>query len=112
MSALWMIKVSHTLLKRTSEEDVHLYITTLMGVYECLLIRVRQDLLSEHDCKESVTQHFGDVGLGCLSCRMKKHSFLTQFSFLLSVVASCLALSFCYVWAFSFCFSAPQGPYS
>lgn len=59
------------MLKRTSEEDAHLYIATPMGVHVCLLIRVQQDLGSEHDCKDSVTQHFGDAGLGCLSCRMK-----------------------------------------
>lgn len=59
------------MLKRTSEEDTHLYIATLMGVYVRLLIRVQQDLGSEHDCKDSVTQHFSDAGLCCLSCRMK-----------------------------------------
>lgn len=66
-----MIKVSHRMLKRTAEEDAHLYIATMMGVYVCLLIPVQQDLGSEHNCKDSVTQHFGGAGLGCLSCRMK-----------------------------------------
>lgn len=51
------------MLKRTSEEDAHLYMATLLGVYACLLIRVRQDLGSELDCKDFVTQHFGDAGL-------------------------------------------------
>lgn len=66
-----MIKVSHTVLNRISEEDAHLYMATLLGVYVGLLIRVQQDFGSEHDCKDSVTQHFVDAGLGCLSCRIK-----------------------------------------
>lgn len=66
-----MIKVSHRVWKRTSEEDAHLYVATPMGVYACLPIRVPRGLASEHNCEDSVTQHFGDAGLGCLSCRMK-----------------------------------------
>lgn len=69
-------------------------------VYVCLLIRVQQGLGSEPDCEDSVTQHFGDAGLCCLSCRMKSRSFQTR-----------LALSFCYVWAFPFCLSSPRGLY-
>lgn len=81
--------------------------------YACLLIRVQQDLGSENDCKDSVTQHFGEAGLGCLSCRMKSVASGHDSLFLLSVaLAARLPLSLCYVWAFPFCFSVPQGPYS
>lgn len=107
-----MIKVSHMMLKRTSEKDAHLYMATLLGVYMWLLILVQQDFVSEHDCKDSVTRHFVDVGLGCLSCTMKS-------------IASGHDSLFCYQWrslhvshrasAMSGVFlsaSVPQGPYS